>query len=148
MAYCGTWLVWGSSGWFLIVLGQCRAVLVVENNIWHKIYRTDLYNFFFSDARSFGRASDNHAEPFHRHRYQVDLKRDLIGLKTLKVNFTLLRLTLLSDEDSWPLANRIVRDIFALHLTEGKHHITSHHIDKTEKRAPRIDLWTEKSGHY
>ena len=74
MAYGGTWLVWGSTGWFMIVLGQCRAVLVVENNIWHKIYHNDLYNFFFSDARSFGRASDNHAEPFHWHRYQVDLK--------------------------------------------------------------------------
>ena len=83
MAYGGTWLVWGSTGWFLIVLGQCRAVLVVENNIWLKIYHNDLYNFFFSDARSFRRASDNHAEPFHWHRYQVDLKRDPIGLKTL-----------------------------------------------------------------
>jgi len=52
----------------------------------------------------------------------IKMQDHLEGLVTTMLNHSIgidIKLTLLSDEDSWPLANRIVRDIFALHLTEG-----------------------------
>ena len=43
-----------------------------------------------------------------------------------------IRLILLSDEDSWPRANEIVREAFGLHLTKGSNHIvaTCKYFDK------------------
>jgi len=78
------------------------------------------------------------------------LQNHLEGLVTTMLTRSIglkIKLTLLSDENSWPLANRIINNVFGLHLTKGLifgldnlatiqleyadlDHLTSTHIDQ------------------
>ena len=100
----------------------------------HQIYTT-LHQMVLNrlpDADQPALSGVEHACPLPRHQYQVHLHHHTIPIilttflifvtiSTIPIITFIFRLTLLSDQESWPLANEIASRAIGRYLTKGEH---------------------------